>query len=81
MHTVYGDDCVDMNSVQHSAKKCMDRKSGRAYLCVKQQSGQPVTAADELHKKKVEELIKDNHWNTQRETAVNLGISQEFVLQ
>jgi hypothetical protein len=81
MHTVYGDDCVDMNSMQHRAKKCMDGKSGHADSCDKQQGGQPVTATDEFHKKKVEELIKDNHWITQRENAVKRGISQKYVLQ
>ena len=79
MHIVYGDDCVDMNSVQHWAKKCIDGKSGRADSYDKQQSGQPVTATDEFHKKKFEKMIKDYQWITKRETAVKLGISQECV--
>jgi hypothetical protein len=79
MHIVYGDDCVDMNSVQRWAKKFMDGKSGQADLYDKQQSGQPVTATDEFHKKKVGEMIKDYQWITQTETAVKLGISQEHV--
>jgi len=38
-----------------------------------------VTAADEFHKKKFDELIKDNERITQREAAVKLGILQECV--
>jgi hypothetical protein len=79
MHIVYGDDCVDMNSVQCWAKKCMDGKSGQDESYDKQQSGQPVTATDEFHKKKFEEMIKGYQWITQKETAVKLGISQEHV--
>jgi hypothetical protein len=45
----------------------------------KQQSGQPVAATDEFHKKKFEEMIKDYQCITQRETAVKLGISHECV--
>jgi len=58
MHTVYGNDCVDMNSVQRRAKKCMDGKSGQADSYDKQQSGQPVTATNEFHKKKFEEITQ-----------------------
>ena len=54
MHIVYGDDFVDMNSVQCWAKKCMDGKSGQVDSCNKQQSGQPVTATDKFHKKKLQ---------------------------
>ena len=52
---------------------------GRADLCDKQLSGWPVTATDEIHKKKVDKLIKDNEHITQREAAVKLGILQECV--
>ena len=38
-----------------------------------------MTATDEFHKKKFEEMIKDYQWVTQRETAVKLSISQEYV--
>jgi len=79
MHIVYGDDFVNTNSVQRWAKKCTDGKSGWADSYDKQQSGQPVTANDDFHKKKCEEMIKDYQWITQRETAVKLSISQEYV--
>jgi hypothetical protein len=38
-----------------------------------------VTATEEFHKKKFEEMIKDYQRITQRETAVKLGVSHECV--
>lgn len=38
-----------------------------------------MRANDEFHKKKTDELIKDNRQITQKKTAVKLGISQEHV--
>jgi hypothetical protein len=38
-----------------------------------------VTATDEFHKNKFEEMIEDYQRITQRETAVKPGISQECV--
>jgi hypothetical protein len=39
MQVGYGDDCVDMSTVCHWAKKCKAGEQGRADLCDKQQSG------------------------------------------
>jgi hypothetical protein len=38
-----------------------------------------VTVTVEFHKKKFDELTKDNQHITQRDTAVKLGILQECV--
>jgi hypothetical protein len=71
--------CVVVSTVHRWAKKCIAGKPGTADLCVKQWSGQSMMAANEFHKIKIDELIKDNQRPTQRETAVKLGISQECV--
>jgi histone-lysine N-methyltransferase SETMAR len=38
-----------------------------------------LTATDKFHKKKVDELIRNNQWIGEREITVKLGISQERV--
>jgi hypothetical protein len=38
-----------------------------------------VTATDQFHREQGDELIKENQWITQRQTAVETGISQEHV--
>jgi hypothetical protein len=35
-------------------------EQGRPDVCNEQRSGRPLTATDEFHKQKVDELIKDN---------------------
>jgi hypothetical protein len=40
MWVVYGDDCVDVSTVRHGAKKCIGGKLEKADLCVKQRSRQ-----------------------------------------
>lgn len=49
---INGDDCVDVSTVHCWGKKCKDGEPGRADFCVKQWSRQPVTAANEFHKKR-----------------------------
>ena len=60
VQVVNGVDWVGRNTVHPQAKKCKDGKLESSDLCDKQQSKQLVTAADEFHKKKVDELIKEN---------------------
>lgn len=79
MLAVYGEDCVDVSTVRRWAKKCKGGKPGRTDLCDQERSGRPVTATDQFHVGKVDELIKDNRQITQREIAAKLGISQERV--
>lgn len=40
-------------------------------------NGQPVTATDEFHMRKFDDLAKDNWQNAPTEIAVKCGISQE----
>ncbi|XP_070617038.1 protein GVQW3-like isoform X1 [Erythrolamprus reginae] len=79
MLAVYGVDCVDVSTVRRWAKKCKGGQPGRTDLCDQERSGRPVTATDQFHVKRVDELIKDNQQITQREIAAKLGISQERV--
>jgi len=52
---------------------------GQADLSDKTRSVRPVTASDQLHQDRVEELIRGNHCIKQKEIAVALGISKERV--
>jgi len=79
MQAVYGDQCVDVSTVRCWVRRFKDGELGQADLSDKTRSGRLVTASDQLHQDRVEELIHGNHRIKQKETAVALGISKERV--
>ena len=58
MQAVYGDQRVDVSTVRHWVRRFKDGELGQADLTDKRQSGRPVTAGDQLHPDRVEELIR-----------------------
>ena len=79
MQAVYGDQCVYVSTVRRWVRRFKYGELGQADLSDKAQSGRPVTASDQLHQDRVEELIRGNRHIKQKETAVALGISKERV--
>ena len=57
MQAVYGDQCVDLSTVRRWVRRFKDGELGQADLSDKTRSGRPVTASDQLHQDRVEELI------------------------
>ena len=58
MQPVYGDQCVDVSTVRRWVRRFKDGELGQAGLSDKTLSGRPVTASDQLHQDRVEELIR-----------------------
>ena len=54
MQVVYGDQCVD---VRRWVRQFKDREMGQADFSDKTRSGRHVTASDQFHQDRVEELI------------------------
>ena len=79
MQVIYGDQCVDVSTVRRWVRRFKDGELGQADLSDKTQRGRPVTASDQLHQDRVEELIRGNCRIKQKEIAVALGISKKRV--
>jgi len=79
MQAVYGDQCVNVSTVRRWVRRFNDGELGQADLSDKTRSGRPVTASDQLHQNRVEELIREDSCIKQKEIAVALGISKERV--
>jgi len=79
MQAVYGDQCVDVSTVRRWVRRFKDGELRQADLSNKTRSGRPVTASDQLHQDRVEELIRGNRRIKQKETAIAVGISKERV--
>ena len=79
IQAVYGDQCVDVSTVRRWVRRFKDREMGQADLSDKTRSGRTVTASDQLHQDRAEELIRGNRRIKQKETGVALGISKERV--
>ena len=77
MQAVYGDQCVDVSTVRRWVRRFKDGELRQADLSNKTRSGRPVTASDQLHQDRVEELIRGNRLIKQKGNAVALGISKE----
>jgi len=60
MQAVYVDQCVDVSTVRCWVRWFKDGELGEADLSDKTQSGRPVTASDQLHQDRAEELIRRN---------------------
>jgi transposase len=58
MQTVYVDQCTDVSTVRRWVRQIKDGELGQADLSDKTRSGRPVTASDQLHQDRVEELIR-----------------------
>jgi hypothetical protein len=58
MQAVYGDPCVDVSRVRRRVRRFKDGELGQADLSDKTRSRKPVTASDQLHQDRVEELIR-----------------------
>ena len=74
MQAVYGDQCVDVSTVRRWVRGFKHGELEHADLSDKTRSGRPVTASDQLHQDRVEELIRGNRRIKQKEIAVELGI-------
>ena len=66
MQAVYGDKCVDVSTVRRWVRRFRDGELGHADLSDKTRNGRPVTASDQLHQDRVEELIRRNRIIMQR---------------
>jgi len=60
MQDVYGDQCVDVSTVRRWVRRYKDGELGQADLSDKTRSGRPVTASDQLHQDRIEEMIRRN---------------------
>jgi len=58
MQAVYGDQCVDVSTVRRWVRRFKDGELGQGELNDKTRSGRAVTASDQLHQDRVEELIR-----------------------
>ena len=79
MQAVYGDRCGDVSTVRRWVRRFKDGELRQAYFIDKTRSGKPVTASDELHQDRVEELTRGNRRIKQKEIAVALRTSKERV--
>ena len=63
MQAVYDDRCVDVSTVRRWVRRFKAGELGQANLSDQTRSGRPVTAIDQLHQHRVEELIlrKSSH--------------------
>jgi len=57
MQAVYSDQCVDVSTVRRWVRRFKDGEMGKADLSDRTRSRRPVTASDQLHQDRVEELI------------------------
>ena len=57
MQAIYGDQCVDVSTVRRWVRRFKDGELGQADLSAKTRMGRSVTASDQLHQDRVEELI------------------------
>jgi len=58
MQAVYGDQCVDVSTVRRWVRRFKDGELGQADLSDRTRSGRAVTAGDQLHQDRVEELVR-----------------------
>ena len=58
MQTVYGDQCVDVSTVRRWVRRFKEGEMGQAVLSDKTRNGIYVTARDQFHQDRVEELIR-----------------------
>jgi len=54
---VCGDQCVDVSTIRRWVRRFKGEELGQADMSEETRSGRPVTASDQLHQDRVEELI------------------------
>ena len=59
MQAVYGDQCVDVSTVRRWVRRFENGELGQANLREKTRGGRSVTAGDQLHQDRFEELIRE----------------------
>lgn len=74
----YGEQCVDRSTVNKWAIKFRGSDPGTPIHDVPR-SGRPISASDDLHRARVDDLIQGNRRITQQTIANQLGISKERV--
>ena len=57
MQAVYGEQCVDVSTVRRWVRPFKDGELGQGGLDDKTRTGRSLTASDQLHQNRVEELI------------------------
>lgn len=79
MRAVYGDACVDVSTVRRWARTVKGDNPATMTLHDQARSGRPITAVDEQHQARVDELIHVNRRIKQKDVATMLEISTERV--
>ena len=75
MQAVCGDQCVVVSTARRWVRRFKDGELGQADLSDKTGSGRPVTASDQLHQDRFEELIRGNRRIKQKE----IPLHYEFI--
>jgi len=60
MQAVYGDHCVDVSIVRRWVRRFKDGEVGQGDLSDETRNRRPVTASDQLHQVRFEEMIRGN---------------------
>ena len=79
LQVVYGENTVNITTVNRWAIKFRECEAGRANIVDQPRSGRPVSMTDDKHQKQVDELIKHDRRITQKQIAGRLGMSKERV--
>ena len=78
LQAVYGENTVNRTTVNCWAIKFRECEPGHANIVDQPRSGRPVSVTDYKHQKQVDELIKHERRNTQKQIG-RLGMSKERV--
>ena len=79
LQPVYGEDTVNRTTVNCWAIKFRKCEPVHANIVDQPHSGRLVSMTDDTHQKQVEELIKHDCRNTQKQIAGRLGMSKKRV--
>ena len=71
MQAVYGDQCADVSTVRRWVSRFEDGELEQSDLSDKTRSGRPVTASDQLHQDRFEELIRGNSRIKRKEMSLH----------
>jgi len=76
LQAVYGENTLNISTVNRWAIKFLGCEPGRANIVDQPRSGRPVSVTDDKHQKQVDELIKHDRRITQKQIAGRLGMSK-----
>ncbi len=79
LKVLYGSECVDRSTVNKWTIKLCDSKDPNAQICDNPRSGRSITASDDLHRARVDDLFQGNRRIIQQTIANHLGICKERV--